>query len=112
MRVFSPWDLRAASRFLALLTVVGAVVGFAYDSLVVAAFGPGVTTDGYFLALGVVWFLPVLYYLAATNVITPALSGTGPGQSLDRRRGMATWVLTGVISGAVVIALRMPLSVA
>src|SRR5437867_7693808 len=112
MRLFSPRELRAASRFLATLTVVGAVVGFVYDSLIVAAFGPGVTTDAYFLALGVVWFLPTLYYLAATNVITPALSPTTPTQSLDGRRGLATWVLTGVLSGAVIIALRTPLSMA
>jgi len=112
MRLFSPRELRAASRFLATLTVVGAVVGFVYDSLIVAAFGPGVTTDAYFLAVGVVWFLPTLYYLAATNVITPALSPTTPTQSLDEPRGLATWVLTGVLSGAVIIALRTPLSMA
>jgi len=112
MRLFSPRGLRAASRFLAVLTVVGAVVGFAYDSLVVAAFGPGVTTDAYFLALGVVGFLPILYYLAATNVITPALSAATPAQSLDWRRGLATWVFTGVLSGSAVIALRTPLSIA
>jgi peptidoglycan biosynthesis protein MviN/MurJ (putative lipid II flippase) len=112
MKLFSPRELRTASRFLAVLTVVGAVVGFAYDSLVVAAFGPGVTTDAYFLALGVVWFLPILYYLAATNVITPALSATSPAQSLDWRRGLATWVFTGVVSGVAVMALRTPLSIA
>jgi peptidoglycan biosynthesis protein MviN/MurJ (putative lipid II flippase) len=112
MRLFSPRELRAASRSLAVLTVIGAVVGFAYDSLVVAAFGPGVTTDAYFLALGVVWFLPILYYLAATNVITPALSATTLAQSPDWRRGLATWVFTGVLSGAAVIALRTPLSIA
>ncbi len=112
MSLFSPRELRAASRFLGALTVVGAVVGFAYDSLVVAAFGPGVTTDAYFLALGVVWFLPILYYLAATNVITPALSATTPGQSLEWRRGLITWVFTGVLSGAAIMALRTPLSIA
>jgi peptidoglycan biosynthesis protein MviN/MurJ (putative lipid II flippase) len=111
-RYASADSVQKASAFLATLSVAGSLVGFAYDSVVVATLGPGPVTDAYFLALGVVSFLPTLYYLAATNVVTPILATTTEPRAGDMRAAIASWSVVGLMCGAVLILARTPLSVA
>lgn len=103
--------IRKASAFLASLTVVGALVGFAYDSLVVVAIGLGKVTDAYFLALGVISFVPTLFYLTATNVITPVLASSDQISPETRNAARLWWVGFSVALGISVALFRTPLSV-
>lgn len=106
-----PLDIASASRWLASLSVLGAGIGFGYDSLVVAALGPGTSTDAYFLSLGFVAFLPTLFYLTATNVIVP-LMGHGSRRPRWEDRAAWGWVVVGLVAGATCILGRSAVAAA
>jgi peptidoglycan biosynthesis protein MviN/MurJ (putative lipid II flippase) len=98
-------DIYSASRILASLSIIGSVIGFAYDSLVVAVIGPGTQTDAYFLALGLVSFVPTLFFLASTNSLAPALAGLTPKTSQEIR-ALLLWLAVGLVCGGLALGLR------
>src|SRR4051794_2785343 len=106
-----PLRIATASRWLATLSLVGAAIGFGYDSLVVAALGPGTSTDAYFLSLGVVAFLPTLFYLTATNVIVPLLGSTADYRAA-KDRALWGWLTVGALGGVALIVGRQLLAAA